>query len=303
MTPELRAKAIQTLKNHARFDDHFTQRMPAALNNASEDEKNAWVFAHAAIWPDQVKRPSPGVTQDDVKNFNRSRWHYINMPVYLNEAERVELQGDLLVNLNQEVPAGTSGGSQARRGMNIIQALKFAAIVTKDEDTRPVKKATYLCWLIHLAGDAHQPLHSSAFFTTQRFESGDLGGNNIFVREQRLHSVWDGLLQDGDTSFSKVQERTKALLGDGNLLAAGKQASESMEFEAWLNEGHRLAKEFAYTGSIRNHIASQEGTANDDIPSFDPGHEYYSNAVKVAEQRGVEGGFRLAKMLSQVLSD
>ncbi len=58
-------------------------------------------------------------------------------------------------------------------------------------------KAVYFCWLLHLIGDLHQPLHSSAAcFSAKRFREGDLGRE----RDQRLptrgnlHGRWDGML-------------------------------------------------------------------------------------------------------------
>ena len=55
------------------------------------------------------------------------------------------------------------------------------------------------CWLFHLVGDVHQPLHTVSLFKT-KYPDGDRGGNLVFVRAKRsgaildLHQLWDGLL-------------------------------------------------------------------------------------------------------------
>src|SRR4051794_37148479 len=58
-------------------------------------------------------------------------------------------------------------------------------------------KAVALCWILHLIGDVHQPLHCATLYSPQ-FERGDLGGNSFGVKingkEYRLHTFWDNAL-------------------------------------------------------------------------------------------------------------
>ena len=64
-------------------------------------------------------------------------------------------------------------------------------VITKSEETTDMDKAILLCWLFHLVGDIHQPLHCSAMFTPRLFSEGDRGGNSIKVGKYNLHSTWD----------------------------------------------------------------------------------------------------------------
>jgi hypothetical protein len=55
-------------------------------------------------------------------------------------------------------------------------------------------------WLIHLAGDVHQPLHAVARFC-QNDTDGDNGGNDVKLNcspgvscASNLHAEWDGVL-------------------------------------------------------------------------------------------------------------
>ena len=59
--------------------------------------------------------------------------------------------------------------------------------------TSPETRGLLLAWLFHDVGDIHQPLHSSALFSTRLFPDGDRGGNSVKTREAgNLHSLWDG---------------------------------------------------------------------------------------------------------------
>lgn len=250
LTPEMRDKAVQLLKKHPRFDDHFTGNMPDSVRHGNEETKNAWIFAFAATWPDLVRSEGNGVTDRDVKDFNRGRWHFINKPVFLNATEKADLDGDLSINLREDVPASSSDAIDPRKGMNLVQALKFAAIVTKDRDTRAPNKAKYLCWLSHLVGDSHQPLHSSALFTSQRFEDGDQGGNLIIVRDKKLHGTWDDIVLEKSASFDDVQKKAKSLTDTQEFTSAAEAAIAEMRFAEWINEGAKIANEVVYSPTI-----------------------------------------------------
>src|ERR1700733_8864378 len=64
-------------------------------------------------------------------------------------------------------------------------------------DTDAGERAIALCWVEHLVGDIHQPLHAGEAFT-EKHPTGDLGGNALAVNTPsgvyNLHSVWDELL-------------------------------------------------------------------------------------------------------------
>jgi hypothetical protein len=312
MTPEIQSKSAQLIRSHPRFDDHFAGNMPMDISTAPAAVQDEWLFAHAAIWPDQVRSTGNGVTRRDVFDFHRARWHFINLPIYLNDEDRAELDGDLEVNLSRNIPPGNTGASPGRRAMNAVQALKFATVVVNDKDTRDFKKGVYLCWLAHLVGDIHQPMHSAALFTTLRFEGGDQGANKVFVRDERLHSVWDGSIlkprRDASGRFQRptfADQKTMAntLLQNSANVTAGDAAATKMEFETWLQESFELSDKAGYTAPIRRFVSDHEEVTEDDIPSFDPGDNYFREAERIARRRGVEAGFRLAKQITRILDD
>src|SRR4029078_1527311 len=62
-----RAKAIDLLRAHPRFHDHFQSFMPKEISRGTTAEQDQWIFAHAATWPDLVREAKGGVNRQDVR--------------------------------------------------------------------------------------------------------------------------------------------------------------------------------------------------------------------------------------------
>lgn len=85
--------------------------------------------------------------------------------------------------------------AETQEQYNIIQATKLCVAVLNDDSADDEEKAKHLCWLFHLVGDLHQPMHTTALFTTERFSEGDRGGNETEITPgSNLHSFWDSRL-------------------------------------------------------------------------------------------------------------
>jgi hypothetical protein len=303
-SPEVRTRVVSLLRTHPRFHEDFEGRMPPLIANGSESDKQKWLFAQASIWPDIAR----GFDREGMEAFHRAKWHYINEPVFLSEAEKSALEGHLNINLERSLPDGTNDGNKA---LNIIQAMKLAQNILKS-DAPDEKKAVMLCWAFHLGGDAHQPLHSTAIFTTGRFRSGDKGGNAIKLLNQEddtragsLHSVWDDLL-GGKQSLNSIKARVADLLGDDELKAVGQaavqDATQATAVEHWIDESHAIAKEFGYVGRIKIAVSDAEDELDEEMGSVALPTSYFSDAGDVAHRRVVEGGYRLAAVLKDCLA-
>src|SRR5882724_11766840 len=83
-----RAKAIELLRAHPRFHDHFESFMPKEISRGDARDQDRWIFAHAATWPDLVRTSKGAVNRQDVSEYSRPWWHFINEPVFLNDDER-----------------------------------------------------------------------------------------------------------------------------------------------------------------------------------------------------------------------
>jgi hypothetical protein len=73
--------------------------------------------------------------------------------------------------------AALAGGPES--GL-LLQELPRRQEEVRDPATEAVKRAIALCWVLHLVGDIHQPLHAAALFSKDSLK-GDRGGNAAFM--------------------------------------------------------------------------------------------------------------------------
>ena len=296
MDEALRRKAVELLRQHPRFEQHFLGRMPQDIWTANDDDKNRWIFAFAGNWPDLVRDRSDVVTEDDAAAFNRPSWHFVDFPVFLNAADETSLTIRIHINLSAEPPADRDSPV-----MNVMQAIKNSSRIVADRSTPTATRAIHLCWLCHLLGDSHQPLHTCALFTARRFPDGDSGGNLLFVGERKtLHSYWDGRVLDTH-DFKVIRRTARSLASDEGLQAIGQSAAKVQEPIDWIAEGRELARTYVYTEQIRSTVASAEDKTNLEI--LDLPKSYDQDAKQIAHRRVVMAGYRLADLLRRLLKD
>jgi hypothetical protein len=294
MNPATRAKAIELVRAHPRFDDHFARPLERALPRGSVEEKYQWLFAYASTWPDVVRSASGRVTRDDVRHYNRVWWHFVNQPVYLNDAERQLLEPTVRVNVLRDPPADRDD-----RNMNVIQAINNSSRIVGDASADRGLRSIHLCWLAHLAGDSHQPLHSSTLFTARRFPVGDRGGNFLyFSHDYPLHAFWDDQASI-EESFEGIRNLALDLAKNGELAAAGAEAAASLDPGVWIDEGHELAKKFVYTPEVLQQISARERHPH--LGPLNTSAQYAADAEALAEKQAVVAAHRLAKLLEQLL--
>src|SRR4051812_10291331 len=160
-------------------------------------KQDHWIFQQAATWPDIVRK-----TKND-----RPNWHFIDIPQYLDPSDQMAFANRLPVNVATEYP-----GRTPLENMNVVQAITFCRAMLNGKAGPDVKAQAY-CWLLHLVGDIHQPLHSTALFSVDHFPKGDKGGNEILITKgKNLHSLWDGLL--GRDSRMRSVDKAVAELSD-----------------------------------------------------------------------------------------
>jgi hypothetical protein len=104
-------------------------------------------------------------------------------------------------------------------------------------------------WLLHLVGDAHQPVHAVSRFTHTQ-PSGDAGGNPVALtcprRARRcarsLHTYWDDLPGPGHRAAVALQRSRR--------LPPADVRTGIDDPAVWVQEDVRLAQEVAYAGPI-----------------------------------------------------
>jgi hypothetical protein len=296
LDPATKGKAIALLRRHPRFDDHFQEVMRRDRAVSREDDRiqQGWLFAYAGTWPDVVRDAKGAVNHEDVSRFNRPYWHYINEPVFLNDDERRQLLPTLRTNRRREPPQDPD-----EPNMNIIQAVKNSSRIVGDAAAPAESRAVHLCWLNHLTGDSHQPMHSCALYTTHRFRGGDRGGNLLeFQHEWNLHGFWDDQISS-DEPFETLRVLATDLQKNAELAALGKLAASTIDIDKWIDESRELALRYAYSKEVLQKVADREGHSH--LGPLNLSAAYSAEAESLAERRAIEAGYRLAKLFQQLL--
>lgn len=205
-------------------------------------------LAYWSTWPDFVK-------SDPAWKFADS-WHYINMDGNL---DRAEFDAEL---------AKSTDANIYKRSLLLIEELKNKDLPMKEKQQK-------LYYLIHLIGDAHQPLHVG--------RHQDLGGNRIkvewFRKPTNLHSLWDSALVD----FDKYSYTEYATVLDVN----GKEYNKNImngNFEDWLFDSYTIAN------NIYNSVEENENLS----------YLYFYDFKDTVESQLLKGGLRLAEILNQI---
>lgn len=203
-------------------------------------------IASVAAWADEI-RPQRKET---------STWHYINIPVTAQRGDWKKYCPET------GCVAGIIGEMQSRlRNPNLAAPERAAA----------------LKFLVHFAGDLHQPLHAG--------DRGDRGGNDVqavfFNKPTNLHSVWDTAILE------------TALQRDPSLKAR-------LEKQAGFWERRRLAK-----GSVDDWAWETRDVSRDvayaPLPASRPavlGDAYQRRAAPAVQLQIRRAGLRLASLLN-----
>ena len=254
---------------------HILRQLPseefrAAVKQAKNDghEEGFALFIFAARWPDDVRGN---------KDEDRPMWHFINHPYKPANAP------------NWVTTVGPKSPNIEEAFRDNIQA------VTSSSSS--VQKARSLCWIFHLMGDAHQPLHAASLYSeTFRTEEGDRGGTRFYVKTSRrsretmsLHSYWDrSVIKYEDVSI--VAEKARSLRGNNPPSAFNEIGSGG--FEDWIQESYGLAKKYAYRDGVL--AGSRNDSAGTGLPS-----DYRTSITPTAERRVVLAGYRISELLSR----
>jgi hypothetical protein len=292
-------RIVDTIKEHERFEEDFLAYMPEKIKEASEDEKDLWIFLHASTWPDF----GWGYHGEDKAKFFHGTWHYINEPVFLTQDHAIFFNGIVPANLSRVWRKG-----KPQDTMNIFQALHECDYQLSNPRNDNPTKAIYICWVLHLVGDIHQPMHSSAAFTPNKLQKGDQGGNFIKVDTEsgKLHSTWDALLgstKEGtyeSQGVAYVTQMGNRLLRDPGMVNLGKKAIKNMNYNQWIQESYDIARTSAYNSHVTEKILEFDRSSDETMTPIKLSDEYMIMAKDIANERMIQSGFRLAEKLKNI---
>ncbi|MEC5156423.1 S1/P1 nuclease [Chryseobacterium sp. MP_3.2] len=227
--------------------NHLTNKAQRNLEKIIGDQK----LAYWANWPDFIKSDKTGVwKQTDV-------WHYVN----------VSPKADLNTFTTELT---------AQKSPNIYTQIKILSAQIKDKNTPANDREIALRFLIHLMGDAAQPMHLG--------RAEDLGGNRVklkfFGEETNLHSLWDTKIVDFQkysyTEFARVLD-VKSKEEVANI--------QKGTLEEWLYDSHQSANKIYATST----------------PDTNYSYDYNYQYASLLERQLLYGGLRLAKVLNEIL--
>lgn len=271
MRPETRARAVELLAA-APEGSGLAEMAPAG---APAGEAGRRHFLLASTWPDEVRRTDRG----------RATWHWVN------RFWRDTTSGPVEVAPPFEQPVE-----------NVLERLQALPVILGDRRAPAGERAVALAWLLHLVGDVHQPLHTSARITSHPDERhGDRGGNTFELHvvdrasgeRLDLHAYWDRLLsaslprRPGESAAAWIDRAAAELARRHPRSSLGDLAPG--DFEAWVEEGFTTAQRMVYRHGLRRHRR--------------PPERYRRAAWSTAAPALVRAGYRLAALLDEALAE
>lgn len=286
---EAREALHEMLEQHPRYQEDFLEQMPTAVLLGSEEEQARWMLGQAAIWPDMAR----GFQEDDLIRYNRPDWHWIDGAWVRGGG----IQGNVYVGTDS-LPAVVGPFAPAnmdeRDATNIVLALDYNIQQLTHPLSSAAQRAVALCWVLHLVGDIHQPLHSGSLMSTELFATGDRGGNGIPTRSGSLHATWDEALRA--QPFDDTLLRMIATMRQTDLTTVSPNSSN------WLEESRKLMHEFVYPDEIKAAVLRSERRGTP-LPSFALDDDYAGRMHAISEDRVTLAGMRLALVLQRAMGN
>ena len=195
---------------------------------------------------------------DENRNNTTAPWHFLNLPLGLTHEQFVKFVSE--------------------SDNNVYTAILKTEASLKDKSLTPDQKNEALKYLIHLVGDAHQPMHIG--------RKEDKGGNTIQVRFDNqgtnLHSLWDSKLIDHEGLSDADIAKTYDVATPGQIKQW--QADSPME---WIWESYQISSELY--AQVK--------------PGQDIDEAYYQKYIPVIRKRIDQAGIRLAGELNKLFNN
>jgi hypothetical protein len=256
--------------------DAHPDRAPfqVAIDRTIGAERQRRMFLECARWPDDA-RQTP---------YDHPTWHAALTPL-----------------VSADAPAEVRARA-ARRGDSgeAIEAVALNFRQLGDPRAAPAQRAFALCWLLHVVGDLHQPLHAAERFSAA-WPNGDGGGGLPYVRDPlgpdaiSLHWLWDdailrsGVAADVDRRAREIEAaHPRAALAELKRPLAPQEVARRAH-----DESYALAESLAYGADPPTSARPQ------DAPAVPP--SYWSAVRAAAETRVAIAGYRIADLVIAAL--
>lgn len=241
-----------------------------AMGTATGDMRARRLFMQMARWPDDVRTTL----------FDQPTWHYSGKPLIdARQPPKVAPHDHL------------SGAA--------LEAFALNLKVARDRSAPAAQRAVALCWVFHILGDLHQPLHAADQFAA-RFPEGDRGGGLQFVREsatsepETLHRFWDGIVPGtGEAADALNLARILATrYPRAALPQVIEHSSNPTDVATWTRESVEIASRLAYRSDVVTGTSAEESRV---LPTA-----YVTEARAAGEARIAAAGYRLSDLLRAI---
>jgi hypothetical protein len=224
-------------------------------------------FVESAVWADDNK----GIAWSA---FNG--WHFVDTPV---------IDPDFKGETENEAMNATWALYEMRKTLRNKNSPKFNSDLALSFAWR---------YLIHLAGDIHQPLHASSYYSAQ-FPNGDRGGNSFKItypedkQVTNLHALWDACVGQYGSIYAPTTETQYEYLSQvaANLTAEYPRSKVSarvsiLDERVWAEESNQIAQDYVYNGIT---------------PNSTPSEEYLKRGRAIIDEQLAVAGYRLADVM------
>ena len=273
LTPAVReqvAKILQSAPEDSNLSAYFMgDARPLAVGQMEH-------FMIASTWADIVRDRK---FKERFDEYHKSNWHYSDT-FWTTEGGQVKILEK----------SGEEGGRAVERLFEFEKVLK-------DASESDAEKAIALAWILHLVGDLHQPLHTSAR-VTETEPKGDQGGNLFLLtppgtprdKQENLHWFWDSIIvrnvergESCDTDFipqiAKTITKKYSAAKMQNRLKLG-------DYNDWQQEGVRLAQTEVFSADLKRFET--------------PSDKYKKKAFSLAQERMALAGYRMGATLNRI---
>jgi hypothetical protein len=212
----------------------------------------------ASVWPDCIRK-------DYWRWGYTFAWHYRTTPICEAYNPRANCSG------------GNCVTAQIERNHRILA----------DESLPAHLRLQALAFMVHFAGDIHQPLHSG--------DKGDRGGNDRataygIVPGLNLHSIWDSALAERAITSGDGPTVRRYSLQERAELAGGLAAD-------WGEESWQIARDFLYPNAFNGDPCASDLPMEAALTQQD-----IVEAAPVARRRVQQAGLRIAELLESAFA-
>lgn len=274
MTPKAREQAVKILLAAPEDSDLSVFYLQDSRSAAAKQRE---LFMIAATWADIVRDKNFKVR---MSKYHHGKWHYQDT-FWRNDNGKVELVTDMKSD-----------------DENAVERLFAFDKVLRDVAASDADKAIALAWILHLGGDIHQPLHTSAR-VTKYDPKGDQGGNLYILSPKgatgddrlSLHWFWDSIIgrniaRQNDACDTDYLPPIAAEITKKYPLSKFQNKLELGKFDEWQKEGFQIASTKLYPASLKFGVA--------------PSNDYKKMAFDISEEQIAFAGYRLGAMLNDI---